>query len=126
VRPGKYAVPGGKLEWGDLDVSHPTRLNGDVLDYQDAVEKLLALETKEELGETIKILQTKKEGAIASSLFIQTSFSCRKNDSVPASLPLKSGFSGSRGSCSFHRRNELYADLAAAGISSSFWYASAL
>jgi 8-oxo-dGTP pyrophosphatase MutT (NUDIX family) len=50
VHPGKYAVPGGKLEWKDLDISRPTRLNGDVLDYQDAVEKLLAREVAEEAG----------------------------------------------------------------------------
>lgn len=50
VHPGKYAVPGGKLEWKDLDITHPTRLNGDVLDFEDAVELLLAREAKEEAG----------------------------------------------------------------------------
>ncbi len=34
VHPGKYAVPGGKLEWKDLDINNPTRENGDVLDFE--------------------------------------------------------------------------------------------
>lgn len=50
VHPGKYCVPGGKLEWKDLDIANPTRRNGDVLDYQDTIEKLLAKEVMEEAG----------------------------------------------------------------------------
>ena len=50
VHPGKYAVPGGKLEWEDLDLKKPTRMNGDVFDFEDAVEKLLARESEEEAG----------------------------------------------------------------------------
>ena len=50
AHPGKYGVPGGKLEWQDLDIASPTRLNGDILDYEDAVEKLLVREVKEEAG----------------------------------------------------------------------------
>ena len=50
VHPGKYCVPGGKLEWSELDPTKPTRLNGDVLDYEDTVEKLLAREVLEEAG----------------------------------------------------------------------------
>ena len=50
VHPGKYAVPGGKLEWEDLDIAKPTRINGDVLDFENAVEDLLARETLEEAG----------------------------------------------------------------------------
>jgi len=50
AHPGKYCVPGGKLEWNDLDINNPTRINGDVLDYEDAVEKLLIRETREESG----------------------------------------------------------------------------
>ncbi len=50
VHPGKYCVPGGKLEWNDLPVENPTRMNGDVLDYQDAIEKLLLREVQEEAG----------------------------------------------------------------------------
>lgn len=48
VHPGKYAVPGGKLEWGELDITKPTRMNGDVIDFENAVEELLAREVKEE------------------------------------------------------------------------------
>lgn len=50
VHPGKYAVPGGKLEWKDLDLEKPTRMNGDVADFQNAIEDLLARETREEAG----------------------------------------------------------------------------
>jgi ADP-ribose pyrophosphatase YjhB (NUDIX family) len=50
VHPGKYGTPGGKLEWRDLDIKTPTRLNGDVLDYEMAMEKLLIREAKEEAG----------------------------------------------------------------------------
>ncbi len=54
VHPGKYCVPGGKLEWKDLDINNPTRRNGDVLDYQEAIEKLLAKEVMEEAGVEIE------------------------------------------------------------------------
>lgn len=51
VFPGKYAVPGGKLEWKELDLKHPTRINsGDVLDYPNAVPELLRREVREEAG----------------------------------------------------------------------------
>lgn len=53
AHPGKYAVPGGKLEWTDLDIAKPTRINGEVLDFEDAVEKLLKREVMEEAGVTI-------------------------------------------------------------------------
>lgn len=48
VHPGIYATPGGKLEWKDL--SEPTRMNGEVIDFEDAVEDLLKRETFEEAG----------------------------------------------------------------------------
>jgi len=54
VHPGKYGVPGGKLEWGDLDIENPTRMNGDVFDFENAVEKLLVREAFEEAGVKIK------------------------------------------------------------------------
>ncbi|RJO59114.1 NUDIX domain-containing protein [Candidatus Parcubacteria bacterium] len=54
VHPGKYAVPGGKLEWQDLDLNHPTRLNGEVLDFENTVEELLKREVKEEAGVEIE------------------------------------------------------------------------
>ncbi len=48
THPGVYAFPGGKLEWQDLDIAHPTRMNGDVIDFENAVEDLLKRETREE------------------------------------------------------------------------------
>ncbi|MGI0100494.1 MAG: NUDIX domain-containing protein [Candidatus Micrarchaeaceae archaeon] len=54
VHPGKYAVPGGKLEWVNLDLKKPTRINGDVLDYENAIEELLSREVMEEAGIKIK------------------------------------------------------------------------
>ena len=53
VHPGKYGVIGGKLEWEDLNIHKPSRIHGDVLDYQDAVEELLKREVTEEAGITI-------------------------------------------------------------------------
>ena len=50
VHPGKYATPGGKLEWKDMDLAHPTRMNGEVIDFENAVEALVARETREEAG----------------------------------------------------------------------------
>lgn len=50
VHPGKYATPGGKLEWIDLDIKNPTRMNGEVFDFENAVEDLLAREVLEEAG----------------------------------------------------------------------------
>ncbi len=50
VHPGKYAVPGGKLEWKDLDLSNPSRMNGDVIDFESTIEDLLVRETREEAG----------------------------------------------------------------------------
>jgi len=50
AHPGKYAVPGGKLEWANLDLASPTRMNGDVIDFENAVEDLLKREVFEEAG----------------------------------------------------------------------------
>ena len=50
VHPGKYCVPGGKLSWDDLNPKQPTRMQNDVLDYENAVEKLLTREVQEEAG----------------------------------------------------------------------------
>jgi len=50
THPGVYAFPGGKLEWKDMDIKHPTRMNGDVIDFENAVEDLLKRETREEAG----------------------------------------------------------------------------
>ena len=54
VHPSKYAVPGGKLEWKDMDMDNPSRMNGDVFDFENAMEDLLKRETLEEAGITIK------------------------------------------------------------------------
>jgi len=48
AHPGKYGVCGGKLEWDDLHT--PTRMNGEVIDFENAVEDLLKREAKEEAG----------------------------------------------------------------------------
>ena len=45
VHPGKYCTPGGKLEWEDLDLDNPTRMNGDVIDFENEIEKLLSQES---------------------------------------------------------------------------------
>lgn len=50
AHPNKYAVPGGKLEWSNLPINNPTRMNGDVIDFENAVEELLKREVKEEAG----------------------------------------------------------------------------
>jgi 8-oxo-dGTP pyrophosphatase MutT (NUDIX family) len=50
AHPGKYGVIGGKLEWADLNLKLPSRTNGDVLDFENAIEKLLQREAKEEAG----------------------------------------------------------------------------
>jgi len=48
AHPDKYAVPGGKLEWKDLPMNKPTRMNGDVYDYENAIGELLKREAFEE------------------------------------------------------------------------------
>ena len=50
VHPGKYCVPGGKMDWSDLDMNKPTRMAGEVYDFEDAVERLLEREAREEAG----------------------------------------------------------------------------
>ena len=50
AHPVIWALPGGKLEWSDLDINKPTRINGDVIDFEDALKKLLHRELKEEAG----------------------------------------------------------------------------
>ena len=50
AHPGKYGVLGGKLEWQDLPIENPTRINFDILDYEEAIEKLLKKEALEEAG----------------------------------------------------------------------------
>lgn len=50
AHPGRYGVPGGKLEWANLPIDKPTRINGDILDFENAIEDLLKREAKEEAG----------------------------------------------------------------------------
>lgn len=50
VHPEKWAVPGGKLEWEDMPIDKPTRMNGDVIDFENAIEDLLRREAREESG----------------------------------------------------------------------------
>ena len=50
VHPGRYATPGGKLEWSDLDLGKPSRMSGDVSDFENIVEQLAAREVREEAG----------------------------------------------------------------------------
>jgi 8-oxo-dGTP pyrophosphatase MutT (NUDIX family) len=50
VHPGKYAVPGGKLEWKDLPLDKPTQYKGEVTHFDNAIEDLLKREVLEEAG----------------------------------------------------------------------------
>ena len=54
AHPGKWATPGGKMEWQDFDLEKPDRLNGEILDYLGSVENLIKRETREEAGIEIK------------------------------------------------------------------------
>lgn len=65
VHPGKWCVPGGKLEWQDLDLAKPTRMNGDVYDFEDALEDLLAREAQEESGISIDKNELKYINSVA-------------------------------------------------------------
>jgi 8-oxo-dGTP pyrophosphatase MutT (NUDIX family) len=47
---GRYGVVGGKLEHADLDLTKPTRVNGDILDFEDAIPNLAKREAHEEAG----------------------------------------------------------------------------
>ena len=47
---GRYGVVGGKLEHADLDLTKPSRLNGDILDFENAIPDLARREAKEEAG----------------------------------------------------------------------------
>ncbi|MCX6795487.1 MAG: NUDIX domain-containing protein [Candidatus Falkowbacteria bacterium] len=50
VHPDKYCVPGGKLEGENFDLKNPTRMNGDVYDFENTLENLLRREVREESG----------------------------------------------------------------------------
>lgn len=75
VHPDKFAFPGGKLEWKNLDINNPTRMNEDVYDFENAVEDLLKREVYEEAGIEIE----DSIGYINSVAFIRP-------DGIPAVL----------------------------------------
>ncbi len=50
AHPGRYGVVGGKLEWKDLNIELPHHVNGNVRDFDDALDKLVVREAKEESG----------------------------------------------------------------------------
>lgn len=75
VHPNKYAVPGGKLEWKDLDLPNPTRMNGDVIDFENAIEDLLSREVQEEAGIEIE-----------TKLFYINSVAYVRTDGIPVLL----------------------------------------
>jgi len=50
VHPGKWAIPGGKLEWSDLEITKTTHLHDHVYDFENAIEDLLKREAMEEAG----------------------------------------------------------------------------
>ncbi len=74
AHPNKYCVPGGKLEWKDLQT--PSRMNGEVIDFEDIIEDVLFRETLEEAG--VKI-QTKNLQYINNVAYIRP-------DGVPSIL----------------------------------------
>lgn len=50
AHPGLWGVVGGKLEWEDLAEEKITRINYDIPNWEEAIEKLLFREAKEEAG----------------------------------------------------------------------------
>jgi len=76
AHPGRWGIPGGKLEHKDIDVENPDVLNGNVKDYLYTIEELVKRETREEAG--IGIL-TEELKFVSSKTFIRP-------DNVPAVL----------------------------------------
>lgn len=54
VHPGKWATVGGKLEHENLDLANPSRIDGGVMEFDDAIPELLIREALEESGVTIE------------------------------------------------------------------------
>lgn len=50
AHPGLWGVVGGKLEHKDMAQTPPTRMNGDVVDWEHMIEDLVRREAKEESG----------------------------------------------------------------------------
>lgn len=55
AHPGKWCTPGGKLEWSAMDIARPSRMNGDIFDFENILEELLFREVKEEAGVEIDL-----------------------------------------------------------------------
>src|SRR3990167_7697327 len=55
VHPGKWATIGGKLEHQDLDLGNPSRVDGEVTEFDGSIPDLLAREALEESGVTIEL-----------------------------------------------------------------------
>lgn len=75
VYPGKWAVIGGKMEHADFDPKSPSRVEENVLVYEDPLLNLLTREAKEEAG--IKIAEP--------LMFIDNKLIIRP-DGIPVSL----------------------------------------
>lgn len=55
VHPGKWCVPGGKLEWANLDLAKPHDMHDDVPAFEYIAEALSVREVKEEAGIEIQL-----------------------------------------------------------------------
>ena len=55
THPGKWCVPGGKLEWANLDDSQPHDMHDDVPAFENMAEDLLVREVGEEAGVEIML-----------------------------------------------------------------------
>ncbi|MFC1732700.1 NUDIX hydrolase [candidate division KSB1 bacterium] len=50
VYPGKWALPGGRLEWGDFDLSKPDTVSNNVLNFNHPLEKHVSVVVEEKAG----------------------------------------------------------------------------
>ncbi len=53
AHPGLWSIPGGKIEWLDFEEKEITRMNHDIPNWENIVEKVLYREIKEECGLTV-------------------------------------------------------------------------
>ena len=75
AHPGLWGVTGGKLEWQDLTTSEITRWNFDIPNWEEAIEKLLFREAKEEAG-----VEVSDPKYLTSVAYVRT-------DGVPVNCP---------------------------------------
>jgi len=54
AHPDKWAIPGGKVEWQDIDLERPDEINGTVLDYHHTFDEVGARELFEESAQVVK------------------------------------------------------------------------